>query len=119
MKKIIKPRPKDLGELNRAAHPPLAEAEKIRQVNRKKRVGKVVSKKNQKLAIVEIERLRPHPYYLKRYKVHHRIAVHDEKDISKVGNMVEIEECRPISKTKRWKIVEILSPKASPSLVKK
>lgn len=95
------------------------EKPKIRQINRKKRVGKVVSKKTPKLAIVEIERLRKHPYYLKRYKVHRRIAVHDEKDASKVGNLVEIEECRPISKTKRWKIVEILSPKASAITVKK
>jgi small subunit ribosomal protein S17 len=81
---------------------------KIRQTNRKKRIGKVVSRKSSKLAIVEIERLRQHPRYLKRYKVHHRIAVHDEKDNSEVGNMVEIEECRPISKTKRWKIIEII-----------
>jgi small subunit ribosomal protein S17 len=104
MKKIKKPQP---------------EAEKIRKNYRKKKVGKVVSKKIPKLAIVEIERLRQHPYYLKRYKIHRRIAVHDEKDTSKKGNMVEIEECRPISKTKRWKIVEILSPKASPSSMKK
>jgi small subunit ribosomal protein S17 len=95
------------------------EAEKIRKNYRKKKVGKVVSKKIPKLAIVEIERLRQHPYYLKRYKVHRRIAAHDEKDASKIGNIVEIEECRPISKTKRWKIVEILSPKASPSSMKK
>lgn len=84
------------------------EKEKIRKNYRKNRVGKVVSKKNEKLAIVEIERLRKHPYYLKRYKVHRRIAVHDEKDASNVGNLVEIEECRPISKTKRWRIVEII-----------
>ena len=87
------------------ADQPLVE---IKQVNRKKRTGKVVSKKSPQLAIVEMERLRKHPYYLKRYKVHHRLAVHDEKDVCKKGDLVEIEECRPISKTKRWKIIEII-----------
>jgi small subunit ribosomal protein S17 len=82
------------------------EKPKIKKTTRKKRIGKVISKKTKGLAVVEIERLRKHPYYHKRYKAKRRIAAHDEKDVCKYGDLVEIEECKPISKTKKWKIVE-------------
>ncbi|MCX6811868.1 MAG: 30S ribosomal protein S17 [Candidatus Berkelbacteria bacterium] len=82
---------------------------KIKKINRKKRVGLVVRKKMQKTAIVEIERLLKHPYYHKRFKSHRRMAVDDKKDLAKVGDRVEIEECRKISKTKSWKIIDVLN----------
>ena len=81
---------------------------KIRKINRKRRVGLVVSKKMAKSAVVEFTRLKKHPYYHKRFKQTSRLTVDDQKDAAKVGDKVEIEECRPISKTKSWKIVEIL-----------
>lgn len=84
------------------------ENSKIKGIDHKKRIGLVIKKKMDKTAIVKIIRLREHPYYHKRYKVDRKIACHDEKNITHLGDRVEIEECRPISKTKRWKIVDIL-----------
>ena len=81
---------------------------KIKSVKRQRKIGIVVSKKTAKSAVVKLEKLVKHPYYQKRYKIHRRIAVDDEKDAAKAGDRVEIEECRPISKTKRWKIMEII-----------
>lgn len=81
---------------------------KLKKINRKKRVGLVIRKKQSHTAVVKIQWLRQHPYYHKRYKVDRNLAVNDEKDMVKVGDRVEIEECRPISKTKSWKIVDII-----------
>lgn len=81
---------------------------KIIKSKRQRLSGRVISKKSLKTAIVVIESLHLDPYYAKRYKRHRRIAAHDEKDAAKVNDLVEIEGCRPISKTKRWKIIEIL-----------
>ena len=73
----------------------------------KKRIlkGTIVSDKMDKTRIVEIERMKKHPKYLKYYKVTTRFKVHDEKNEFKVGEKVAIEETRPLSKDKRWKIV--------------
>lgn len=79
------------------------------KVIRKKRVGLVIRKKMAKSAVVELERLIKHPYYHKRFRETSRLTVDDQKDIAKVGDKVEIEECRPISKTKSWKITEIIN----------
>lgn len=83
-------------------------ANKIKPTKSQRKMGIVVSKKMSKSLVVRIENLVKHPYYQKRYKIHRRICVHDEKNATKVGDRVEIEECRPISKTKSWKIVEII-----------
>lgn len=81
---------------------------KLKKINRKKRIGLVIRKKQPSTLVVKIQWLRQHPYYHKRYKVDRHLAVNDEKDIAKVGDKVEIEECRPISKTKRWRVVEVI-----------
>lgn len=81
---------------------------KISVVKRRKKIGIVVSKKMPQSAVIRLENLVKHPYYQKRYKIHRRVCVDDKKDVAKIGDKVEIEECRPISKTKRWKIVEII-----------
>lgn len=75
---------------------------------RKQLVGKVVSDKMQKTRVVIVETLRQHPKYKKYY--HHRTKcyVHDEKEISKVGDKILIEETRPLSKLKRWRLVKVL-----------
>jgi len=78
----------------------------------KKRLkGKVVSDKMQKTVVVEVERIKMHPLYKKRYKVHKRYKAHDEREICKVGDEVIIEETRPLSKEKRWRVVEIINKK--------
>jgi len=68
--------------------------------------GIVVSNKMQKTAVVRVERTKEHPRYKRRYKAHKKYKAHDEKGEYKIGDKVIIEECRPLSKGKRWKIVE-------------
>ena len=75
---------------------------------RKQVVGKVISDKMQKTRVVISETLRQHPLYKKYYKHRTKYYVHDEKNESKIGDVVLIEETRPISKLKRWRLVKIL-----------
>ena len=70
--------------------------------------GKVVSVKMPKTLVVEAERVKQHPKYRKRFKVHKRYKAHYEEGEFKVGDQVIIEECRPISKDKKWKIIKKL-----------
>ncbi len=72
---------------------------------KRKLKGKVVSDKMQKTVVVKVERQVRHPRYKKVYKVHKRYKAHDEKEEYKVGDEVFIEECRPLSKEKKWKVV--------------
>ncbi len=73
--------------------------------------GVVVSDKAQKSRIVEVTRLAKHPRYHKYRKVTKRFAVHDEGNAYKKGDVVVIEETRPISRTKRWKIIQKVEDK--------
>lgn len=68
--------------------------------------GKVVSSKMPKTLVVETERIKQHPKYKKRFKRHKKYKAHYEKGDFKVGDRVIIEESRPISKDKHWKVVE-------------
>lgn len=70
--------------------------------------GKVVSDKMQKTIVVLVERSVRHPKYEKIIKRRTKLHAHDENGVAKIGQMVRIQECRPISKTKTWKLVEIL-----------
>jgi len=72
---------------------------------KKQITGTVVSNKMQKTVVVKVERIKEHPKYKKRYKVHKKYKAHDEKGEYKVGDKVVIEECRPMSKEKRWRVV--------------
>lgn len=74
----------------------------------KKRVGKVISSKMQKTVVVQVMRLIRHPQYLKVIKRFKKFKAHDEKGIAKPGDTVMICETKPISKTKRWKVVEVI-----------
>ncbi len=76
--------------------------------NLKIRVGVVVSDKMDKTRVVKIERIVAHPLYLKRVKKHKKIYVHDPENKSKLGDKVKVVESRPISKLKRWVLLEIL-----------
>lgn len=67
--------------------------------------GTVISNKMEKTVVVKVERIKKHPKYKRRYKVHKKYKVHDEKKEYRIGDKVIIEECRPISKEKRWKVI--------------
>lgn len=67
--------------------------------------GKVVSDKMEKTVVVRVERIKEHPKYKKRLKVHKKYKAHVEKGEYKVGDEVIIEECRPKSKEKRWRVI--------------
>lgn len=73
----------------------------------KKRLkGIVVSDKMEKTVVVKVERIKEHKKYKRRYKVHKRYKAHDERGEYKVGDEVIIEECRPLSKEKRWRVIK-------------
>jgi small subunit ribosomal protein S17 len=76
---------------------------------RKIRTGKVVSTKMQKTVIVEVMRLVRHPVYKKVMRRTKNYKAHDEKNDCHLGDMVKIEETRPLSKDKCWRVLEILS----------
>ena len=76
--------------------------------SRKILVGKVVSTKNQKTIIVQVEISVKHPLYGKRFKKYKKFAVHDEKNSSKLNDIVQIAETRPYSKTKKFRLEKIL-----------
>ena len=75
---------------------------------RKVRTGLVVSDKMEKTVVVAIERRVPHPVYGKMVTRTKRLKAHDEENSAKVGDTVRIVETRPLSKDKRWRVVEIM-----------
>ncbi len=76
---------------------------------RKTRIGKVVSDKMEKTVVVAVERLVQHPLYKKSVKQTVKFKAHDENNDSHIGDTVEIMETRPLSKDKRWRVVEIIA----------
>jgi len=76
--------------------------------NRKERIGVVISDKMDKTITVQVDRVIRHPVYNKMVKTATKFKAHDEKNSAKTGDVVKIEETRPLSKTKRWRLVEII-----------
>lgn len=76
--------------------------------NRKERIGEVISNKMAKTIVVRVERRFPHPRFKKVVTGYKKFYAHDEKAEAKVGDRVRIEETRPLSKTKRWRLVEVV-----------
>ena len=76
--------------------------------DRKERVGKVTSNKMQKTITVAVDRKVKHPIYGKFVKKTTRFHAHDEKNECSIGDVVKIMETRPLSKTKRWRLVEVV-----------
>jgi small subunit ribosomal protein S17 len=76
--------------------------------NRKERVGEVISNKMTKTIVVRVERRFPHPQFKKIVTAYKKFYAHDEKSEAKVGDTVRIEETRPLSKLKRWRLVEVV-----------
>ncbi len=75
---------------------------------RKEYVGKVVSDKMEKTIVVEIRTTREHPKYKKRLKYSTKFKAHDENNTAKEGDIVRIMETRPVSKDKRFRLVEVI-----------
>ena len=76
--------------------------------NRKERVGEVISNKMTKTIIVRVQRRFPHPKFKKVVTGSKKFYAHDEKNEANVGDRVRIEETRPLSKTKRWRLVAVV-----------
>ena len=74
-------------------------------MSKKRLQGEIISDKMQKTVVVRVEEVRRHPRLKRRYKVHKKYKAHLENGEYKVGDKVIIEECRPISKEKRWRVV--------------
>jgi small subunit ribosomal protein S17 len=79
------------------------------QGKRKTKVGRVVSDRMDKTIVVSVERLTRHPLYKRVIRVTTKFAAHDEDNAARIGDTVLIEESRPLSRTKRWRLLEVLS----------
>ncbi len=91
--------------LEQAAEPPPPDGARLR---RKVRTGVVVSDQNDKTVTVLVERQFAHPLYTKQVKKTKKYRAHDETNEYKTGDVVRITETRPLSKTKRWRVIELL-----------
>lgn len=75
---------------------------------RARRVGRVASDRADKTIIVEVESVRRHRLYKKPVRVRRKFMAHDPHDTCRIGDVVQIEESRPMSRRKRWRLVEVL-----------
>src|SRR6266516_2569660 len=82
----------------------------LQKSRRQQKVGRVVSNKMDKTIVVVVETLKKHRIYKRTYKQTKRFQAHDEENICQIGDLVRIEECRPLSKMKRWRLIEIIKP---------
>ena len=78
------------------------------EAHRKTKVGRVVSDKMDKTVVVNVERLRRHPIYHRVVRLTTKFKAHDPENVARVGDTVRIEETRPMSAHKRWRLVEVL-----------
>jgi len=76
---------------------------------RKEKVGRVVSDKMDKTIVVSVERLQRHPLYKRVIRLSTKFKAHDERNEARIGDTVRIVESRPLSATKRWRMVEIVA----------
>jgi len=76
---------------------------------KKQLIGTIVANKMQKTIVVKMERIKEHPKYLRRYRISKKYQAHVEQGEYHVGDKVVIEECRPISKNKRWRVIKKLT----------
>jgi small subunit ribosomal protein S17 len=92
----------------------MPEATQLERGHRKERQGKVISNKMAKTIVVEVQRRFPHPQYKKVITAYSKFYAHDEKGEAKVGDVVLIQETRPLSKLKRWRLTQIVERTAEP-----
>lgn len=86
----------------------MEQVNEVKRNNRKERIGVVVSNKMQKSIIVAVKRKVKHPIYGKFVNKTTKFYAHDENNVCEVGDLVRIMETRPLSKMKRWRLVEII-----------
>ena len=86
----------------------MAETTQKAQGRRKEVVGEVVSNKMHKTIVVQVTRKKSHPFYGRVIARHKKFYAHDETNQAHVGDLVRIEETRPLSKLKRWKLKDIV-----------
>lgn len=79
----------------------------VERNRRKVRVGRVVSNSMDKTIVVEVIRTLKHPLYERVIRTKSKLHAHDEKNEAGVGDTVRVMECRPLSKTKRWRLLEV------------
>lgn len=82
--------------------------ESVKRGNRKERLGRVISNKMTKTIVVSVERRYPHPQFKKVIRSFTKFYAHDEKSEAKIGDVVLIEETRPLSKLKRWRLTQVV-----------
>jgi len=78
------------------------------KTGRRQAEGRVLKANNLQTRVIAIEQRVPHPLYGRVIRRTAKFVAHDEREESQVGDIVRIEECRPMSKTKRWRLVEVL-----------
>ncbi len=78
------------------------------RARRKERTGVVITNKMDKGIVVRIDRVAKHPTYRRIIKKSIKVTVHDEKKVAKLGDKVKIQETKPMSKNKRWRLVEVV-----------
>src|ERR1700757_897364 len=83
-------------------------ASQEKKSGRKELIGKVVSNKMKKTIVVEVTRKKSHPLYGRVISIRKKFYAHDEKNEAHIGDVVKIEESRPLSRLKRWKLKEIV-----------
>ncbi len=84
------------------------EQPKLERHSRRVKQGRVVSNKMDKTIVVVSETRVPHPVYKKIVRISKRFKAHDEQNTAGIGDVVRIAECRPLSKDKRWRLLEIV-----------
>ena len=87
------------------------------QGKRRTKTGRVVSDKMDKTVVVSVERLRRHPIYKRVVRLSSKFKAHDQDNSARVGDTVRIEESRPLSREKRWTVVEIVARGSQEELV--
>ena len=80
----------------------------IAMKSKKEKIGVVIGNKMQKTIVVRLERRTSHNLYKKVATIFSKIKAHDEKNLAKIGDTVRIAESRPLSKTKRWRLVDVI-----------
>ncbi|HWN93639.1 MAG TPA: 30S ribosomal protein S17 [Methylomirabilota bacterium] len=88
--------------------PEIVESQTESRGNRKERVGEVISAKMAKTIVVRVQRRFPHPQFRKVVTAYTKFYAHDEKSEAKPGDRVRIQETRPLSKLKRWRLMEVV-----------
>jgi small subunit ribosomal protein S17 len=87
------------------------------QGKRRTKTGRVISDKMDKTVVVSVERLRRHPIYKRVVRLSSKFKAHDQDNAAKVGDTVRIEESKPLSRDKRWRVVEIVARGSGEELV--